>query len=157
MFFDLGFFGTSAPMYLDVMTLYFAILPFLLAYSIRFAIKKEYVKHYRSQMLIFITSLILVAIFEVGVRFSDGFIEFSKNSNLSFPFLTIFLAVHIFIALLSMLLWIVFIVLSYRQYKSGNDMIVFAKKHSVVAKILFIGLSVTSVTGVLIYIFLFVV
>ena len=33
MFFSKGFLGTDAPLYMDIATIYFAILPFLLAFA----------------------------------------------------------------------------------------------------------------------------
>ena len=44
MLFSKGFLGTSAPFYLDLATVYFAVLPLLLAFSIYYAVKKEYKK-----------------------------------------------------------------------------------------------------------------
>ena len=54
MFFEPGFFGTAAPLYLDLATSYFFILPFLILYSISYAIKKQYKKHYISQFVIIV-------------------------------------------------------------------------------------------------------
>jgi len=156
MFLEPGFLGTKALMYMDVITLYFALLPFFLAFSIRYAVKKEYKKHYYSQIVIFIVSLIMIILFEIGVRFSGGFIEFSKESSVSFAFLSSFLGVHIFIALLSVILWIIVLYTSLREYKAGGDMAVFATRHKRKARVLFAGLTVTSIMGVMIYIFLFV-
>ena len=61
-----GFLGTSAPFYLDLATVYFAFLPFLMAFSIYFAVKKEYKKHFISQAIILGTTLVIVVIFEIG-------------------------------------------------------------------------------------------
>ena len=68
-----GFLGTTAPFYLDLATVYFAVLPLLLAFSIYYAVKKEYKKHFVSQAIILGTTLIIVVIFEIGVRISGGF------------------------------------------------------------------------------------
>jgi putative membrane protein len=156
MFFAPGFFGTGAPVYLDVVTLYFALLPFLLAYAVRFAIRKEYAKHYRAQIAIFVLSLVIVVVFEVGVRLSGGFLEFAKGSSFSLTFLSVFLGVHILIALLSVVLWVIVLYTSYREYKEGGDSALFARRHKRKAWVLFAGLCVTSLMGVTVYAFLFV-
>ncbi len=63
MFFEKGFLGTTAPLYLDITTVYFTSLPFLLAISIYFAIKKEFEKHFLSQAIILGLTLVVVVIF----------------------------------------------------------------------------------------------
>lgn len=156
MFFEPGFLGTGAALYLDVVTLYFALLPFLLGYAIRFAVKKEYTKHYRSQIVIFVLSLVMVIVFEIGVRLSGGFLEFAKGSSFSLTFLSVFLGVHILIALLTVVLWVIVLYTSYREYREGGDMALFARRHKRKAWVLFAGLCITSVMGVMIYAFLFV-
>ena len=92
MLFSEGFLGTSAPFYLDFATLYFALLPFLLAFSIYLAAKKEYKKHFISQAIILGVTLVVVVIFEIGVRINGGFLEYSKNSNISYDFCTFFVS-----------------------------------------------------------------
>ena len=73
MFFSKGFLGTDAPLYMDIATIYFAILPFLLAFSIFYAVKKQYKKHFISQFIILSTTLYIVVLFEIGLRISGGF------------------------------------------------------------------------------------
>jgi putative membrane protein len=156
MFFAPGFLGTGAPVYLDVVTLYFALLPFLLAYAVRFAIRKEYARHYRSQIAIFVMSLVMVVVFETGVRLSGGFLEFAKGSSFSLTFLSVFLGVHILIALLSVVLWVIVLYTSYREFREGGDTALYAKRHKRKARVLLAGLCITSAMGVMIYAFLFV-
>lgn len=57
--FELGFLGTRAAFYMDLVTVYFALLPFLLAFSIRQAMVGNISLHYKSQMIIFALTLIL--------------------------------------------------------------------------------------------------
>ena len=66
---------------------------------IYFAVKKEYKKHFISQAIILGTTLTIVVIFEIGIRISGGFLEYSKYSNISFDFMLVFLSVHILIAI----------------------------------------------------------
>lgn len=101
MFFEPGFLGTRAAVYMDIVTLYFAILPFLLAFSIRQAVVGRIDLHYKSQMVILALTVVMVLIFEIGVRLGGGFVEYVKLSNVSYDFLLLFLAVHILIALLA--------------------------------------------------------
>lgn len=153
MFFSKGFLGTSAPFYLDLATIYFAILPFLLAISIYFAIKKEYNKHFLSQAIILGITLFVVIIFEIGVRITGGFIEYSKYSNISFDFMVIFLVIHILIAIAAVGGWLYLFISSYKDYVHRK---LNPKKHKKMGKAIFLALTVSSIMGIFIYLFLFV-
>ena len=153
MFFSKGFLGTSAPLYMDIATIYFAILPFLLAFSIFYAVKKEYKKHFISQAIILSFTLYIVMLFEIGLRISGGFMEYCKYSNVSFDFMLIFLVIHIFIAIAAIAGWIFLFISSYKQYKRNelNGM-----KHKKIGKGIFAALTLTSIMGTCMYLFLFV-
>lgn len=155
MFFEPGFLGTRAAFFMDLVTLYFAVLPLLLGMSIRQAVIGNISLHYRSQMAILGLTVVMVIIFELGVRITGGFIEYVKLSPLSYDFLLIFLAVHILIALLSVGGWIYLMITSYRTYlehgKEGMG------KHRRMGKWIFAAMTLTSVMGCSIYLFLFLV
>lgn len=155
MFFEPGFLGTRAAFFMDLVTLYFAVLPLLLGMSIRQAVIGNISLHYRSQMAILGLTVVMVIIFELGVRITGGFIEYVKLSPLSYDFLLVFLAVHILIALLSVGGWIYLMITSYRTYlehgKEGMG------KHRRMGKWIFAAMTLTSVMGCSIYLFLFLV
>lgn len=153
MVFEKGFLGTTAPFYLDLTTVYFAVLPFLLAFSIYFAIKKEYRKHFISQAIILGITLIIVVIFEICIRISGGFLEYSKYSNVSFDFMLIFLTIHILIAIAAVGGWLFLFISSYKDYKNNTFD---GEKHKRIGKAIFISLTISSIMGVFIYLFLFV-
>lgn len=152
MFFSKGFLGTSAPFYLDLATVYFAILPFLLAFSISFAIKKEYQKHFISQAIVLGLTLLIVVIFEIGVRIDGGFLEYSKNSNISYDFLLTFLIIHILIAIFAVGGWLYLFISTYKAYKNDS---LDTTKHKKIGKAIFIALTISSIMGIFIYLFLF--
>jgi putative membrane protein len=153
MFFEPGFLGTRAAFYMDVVTLYFAILPFLLGFSIRQAVVGNIALHYRSQIAILGLTLLMVVLFEVGVRVEGGFVEYVKMSSVSYDFLLLLLAVHIFIALIAVGGWIFLIVSSYRTYLGEG--IAGMGKHRRMGKWIFAALTLTSIMGCSIYGFLF--
>ena len=152
MLFSEGFLGTSAPFYLDFATVYFAILPFLLAFSIYLATKKEYKKHFISQAIILGVTLVVVVIFEIGVRINGGFLEYSKNSNISYDFLLTFLIIHILIAIFAVGGWLYLFISTYKAYKNNS---LDTKKHKKIGKAIFIALTISSIMGIFIYLFLF--
>jgi putative membrane protein len=153
MVFEKGFLGTSAPIYLDITTIYFAILPFLLAFSIYFAIKKEYGKHFFSQAIILGLTLVIVVIFEICIRISGGFLEYSKYSNISFEFMIVFLTIHILIAIAAIGGWLFLFISSYKDYKNNSFN---GNKHKKIGKAIFFALTISSIMGIFIYLFLFV-
>ena len=156
MFTTQGFLGTKALLFMDVVTIYFALLPFLLVYSISYAVKKEYKKHFISQSIILVLTLVLVLVFEIGVRLTGGFIEYAKESSVSYDFLLIFLIIHIVIAILAVAGWLYLFVSSYKEYKQNGYTNFVNTKHRKIAKAIFASLTLTSIMGVSIYVFLFV-
>lgn len=144
----------KAPLFMTLVTIYFLLLPVLLYIAIRYARKKEFVKHKNLQISIFVISLIVVFIFEWGVRSSGGFAEFSKNSIVPYTFLSKFLIIHVFIAAITLFGWIYLVIKSYFAFK--NDKTFFEKKHKVLGVAVFLGLCISSLMGFATYIFLFV-
>lgn len=154
--FEDGFLNTTAPFYLDLVTIYFAFLPFLLAFAIKYAVKKKYKEHFNLQSIILFFTLFVIMIFEVGVRISGGFVDFYKDSALvSYSFLLSFLLIHIVIALFSIAGWLYLYIYSYKLYKGNNIEEIKNKKHKKIGKYIFFSLTLTSYMGVAIYIFLF--
>ena len=153
MFFEPGFLGTKALMYMDIVTLYFAILPFLLGLSIYQAIRGNHKLHYQSQFIILSITLVMVIIFEIGVRVTGGFVEYAKKSPISYDFLLLFLVVHIFIAIMAVGGWIYLIISSYKSYRDGT--LENSAKHRKMGRWIFVALTITSIMGCSIYLFLF--
>ncbi len=150
--FELGFFGTKAPLYMDIITLYFTLLPFLMGSAIYMAIKKRYRLHKRMQTAIYVATLLIVALFEVGVRFSGGFDFFMKHSNADYTYMIIFLIVHVIIAIVSVVLYSVLIYNALKDSNIGAEYL----SHKKLGIIVYAGMSVTSIMGALIYYYLFV-
>lgn len=153
MFFEPGFLGTKALMYMDIVTFYFAMLPFLLGFSIYQAIRGNIKLHYQSQFLILTITIVMVLIFEIGVRISGGFVEYAKASPISYDFLLLFLVIHIFIALMAVGGWIYLIIATYKSYQNG--ILKNSEKHRKMGKWIFTALTITSIMGCSIYLFLF--
>ena len=151
--FEPGFLGTKAALYMDVVTLYFALLPFLLAFSIAYAIKGNFKAHMRSQIIILLITIVMVLVFEIGVRISGGFLEFAKTSDYSFNFLVTFLVIHVLIAVAAVIGWIYLVVSSYKAYK--KDDIAGLSRHKKMGRAIFAALTLTSIMGVMFYVFLF--
>lgn len=152
--FEQGFLQTDAPFYMDLVTTYFAILPFLLLSAIIMAMKKRLELHYKMQLSIFIFTLVMVVIFEIGVRISGGFAEFMKSANVNETFMLLFLVTHILIALASVVAWSILIYSAVKEFKLGAKP--FVKSHKKLGMLVYAGMSITSFMGVTIYYLLFI-
>ena len=152
--FELGFFGTNAPLYMDIITLYFGLLPLLMGVAIYQAVKKRFELHYRMQTTIFVMTLLIVGVFEVGVRVSGGFNAFMEQSNADYLYMLIFLILHILVAFGSVILYSLLMYSSFKEFRLKSEPVV--KSHKKLGRVVYLGMSVTSISGVLIYYFLFV-
>lgn len=146
--FQAGFLGTRAPLFMDFVTIIVAILPLLVMGAISLAVKKQYKAHAISQIVIYIVSLVVVAYFEVGVRVGGGFDVLMQGSTVSHSYAFIVLLVHILIAVATLIVWSLTILRTKKHLQQN--------KHKKIAKMAFVGITLTSMTGIWVYLLLFV-
>ncbi len=154
--FQAGFLGTRAPFFMDFVTIIVALLPLLIVIAIFFAKKGQMKLHIASQLFLFVFSLIVVGYFEYGVRVGGGFEDFAKESSLSQKFLFEFLLLHIVISIITVFLWSKTIVDAMKRYRAGTLPGEASASHRKIAKISTVGIFLTSLTGLMVYLFLFV-
>lgn len=141
---------------MDIMAIFFAILPFLLAFSVFLAVKKKYDLHFQTQTFILALSLIVILYFEINARLYGGFALYAKDSSFSFEFLIIYLTIHIVIATASLGGWLYLYIVSYKAYKNNDLQSIINSKHKKIGKSIFLWMSISSYMGVLLYCFLFI-
>ncbi|SFO98633.1 putative membrane protein [Hydrogenimonas thermophila] len=151
--FENGFLGTSAPFYMDLSTLYFALLPVLMAMAVLLAVKKLFKAHAYSQMGLFILTIIVVLYFEIGVRLDGGYFAYIEKTSLPKDKMAIYMIVHIFIALVSTLVWGYHTIRSFKEFIKTKSVYI---NHKVVGRFIFTGMTITSFMGVGVYWLLFV-
>ena len=155
--FEAGFLGTKAPFYMDFVTLIVALLPLLVAVAISFAKKQKYELHGLVQTLIFVISVLVVGYFEYGVRLGGGYEAFVHNTHVSHDYLFVVLMIHIAISVITLGVWASTIFNARRESKRGS---VLPGSHSLSHKKAglrtFIGIILTSLTGIWVYLLLFV-
>ncbi len=157
MFDKIGFLGTQAPLFMDIITVYFAVMPILLLVSIYFAIKKKYQLHFISQGIILTTALVITVFFEIGVRITGVFSQFAKTSYFSYETILIFLIIHIIIAILAVGGWLYLFISSYKRFKLSGYKAFENTNHKKIGMSIFLALTVSSVMGICIYLALFVI
>jgi len=154
--FESGFLGTRAPFFMDFVTIVVALLPFLVLVAIAMAKVKAYRLHAFTQTVIFIVSIIVVGYFEYGVRLEGGFDAFMQNSNTSHTYALWVLITHIIIATISLIIWTKTIFIAYRETRNSKLPGRFSEEHKKAGIYTFIGIFLTGITGLWVYILLFV-
>jgi len=146
--FDIGFLGTRAPFFMDFVTLIVALLPFLVAGAIYLAKIKKYKLHALAQTTIFIFAVVVLVYFEIGVRVGGGFNAFMEGSQVSHGYAFFVLMLHIAIAVATILIW------GTSLFRAKKFLA--TKVHKLLGQISFVGILLTSLSGIWVYFLLFV-
>ena len=155
--FQPGFLGTKAPFFMDFVTLVVALLPLLVGIAILFARKGHHGVHSLLQIIIFVTSLIVVGYFEYGVRLGGGYEAFARESQVSHNYLLAVLTVHIVIAVLTLGVWANTLFRALKESKRGGILPgVGSQVHRRAGMRAFVAIALTSLTGIWVYLLLFV-
>jgi len=150
-----GFFGTRAPFFMDLMILVIALLPFALYLGVLWARKGYYDLHRWYQWLLFFVALVVVGWFEYGVRAGGGFARYSQLAHLPVKVLIGFLVVHVVIAVLTLYWWIRTLSQAERNWRSRNLPGGYSLRHIRNGWRTAWGIFFTSLTGVWVYLLLF--
>ena len=148
-----GFYGTSADILMDLLvTVQIVIVPMLI-WSFVSARKGNYQRHKNIQILLASAIGVAVIAFEIDVRLSGGAMEMFKSSSLyNGTFLWVFLGIHLFISTTTAIIWIWLMILSFKRFPNPpvpND---FSAKHRFWGKLGMIGMTLTGLTGIGVYI-----
>lgn len=146
--FETGFLGTRAPLFMDFVTLIVALLPLLMSLIIMLAVKKKYKEHAYAQIALFVISVIVVAYFEAGVRIGGGFNAFMDGSSVSYNYAFLVLVMHIIIATVTIFVWGYTVLRAKTNLKNNT--------HKKNGRYTFVGVVLTSLSGIWVYLLLFV-
>ncbi len=154
--FQPGFLGTRSPLFMDIVSVIVALLPFLIFGAILLAKKKNYKAHESVQKLLFVVTVIVVAFFEFGVRFVGGYKILMEGSSVGHNYFIYVLIFHIIISVVTLGLWTMTLYRA-RRYKRqktlpGMD----SNAHKKEGQRTFIGIILTMLTGGWVYALLFV-
>jgi len=154
--FQPGFLGTRAPLFMDIVSVIVAFLPFLIYGAISLAKRGNYSAHESVQKLLFVVSVIVVGFFEVGVRMEGGYKNLMEGSSVSHNYLVYVLIFHIIISVITLILWIKTLYAAKRDKKQSMLPGFNSKSHAQDGKRTFIGIILTMLTGAWVYYLLFV-
>ena len=151
-----GFLGTRAPLFMDIVSVIVALLPFLIYGAISLAKKKNYSAHESVQKVLFVVSVIVVGFFELGVRMEGGYKNLMEGSSVSHDYLLYVLIFHIIISVITLGLWIMTLSRAKRYKKQSTLPGLYAEAHKKDGIRTFIGIILTMLTGAWVYTLLFV-
>lgn len=146
-----GFFGTRAPMFMDIVSLIVLFLPFLMYGIISLAKMKNYTLHAALQKTLFVVSLFVLGFFEVGVRMAGGFKAFMQESGVAHDYAVVVMVFHIFISVSTILIWITTLFRANKMLQEGET-----RKHRKFGYLTFFGVVMVVLTGAWVYMLLFV-
>jgi len=155
-----GFLGTRADLLMDIVVVVFAVLPFVELWAIKLARARRHAAHLRFQVASLIAILLAVVLFEVDIRLSGGTVAFMKDSPLAgTTFLRVFLIVHVLIAVTTFTAWAVLDVKSWRRHRAESTRALpgpWSSSHKRFGKRVYVGICLTSITGIALYVMGFV-
>jgi len=155
--FQSGFLGTRAPFFMDFVMIMVALLPLLVAVAISFAKKHKYNLHAVVHQIIFVAAAIVVGYFEYGVRAGGGYEGFVKGSSVSHVYAFYVLIFHIIVATLGFGVWL-HTIWSARKDNQRNTLPgIYSQSHAKAGRRAFMWIVATAITGVWVYILLFMV
>ena len=154
--FSPGFLGTRAPLFMDIVSVIVALLPFLIFGAISLAKKGNYNAHATVQKLLFWISVIVVGFFEYGVRMEGGYKNLMEGSSVSHDYLLYVLIFHIIISVITLILWVMTLYTAKRYKRQSTLPGLYSKSHKKDGMRTFIGIIFTMLTGAWVYALLFV-
>jgi len=154
--FETGFLGTRSPLFMDIVSVIVALLPFLIFGAIGLAKKRNYQAHESVQKLLFIVTVIVVAFFEYGVRVAGGYKNLMEGSSVGHNYFIYVLIFHIIIAVVTLVLWVMTLVFAKRYKKQHTLPGLYSRSHKKDGQRTFIGIILTMLTGGWVYALLFV-
>ena len=155
--FQPGFLGTRAPFFMDFVMIMVALLPLLVALAISFAKKKNYRLHALAQSFIYVVAVIVVGYFEYGVRAGGGYEGFVEGSSVSHNYSLYVLIFHIAVAVIGFIIWTHTLVMARKQSKAKKLPGSYSLTHQKAGKRAFIWIILTAITGIWVYVLLFMV
>ncbi|MCW8820591.1 MAG: DUF420 domain-containing protein [Sulfurovum sp.] len=154
--FTSGFLGTRAPLFMDIVSVIVAALPFLIFGAIMLAKKGNYNAHESVQKLLFVISVIVVAFFEYGVRMEGGYKNLMEGSSVSHDYLLYVLIFHIIISVITLILWVMTLYGAKRYKRQTTLPGLYSQSHKKDGIRTFIGIILTMLTGGWVYALLFI-
>jgi len=150
-----GFWGTNAPLHMDVMVSFLAILPILSGISIIFAIKRSFKLHQFTQFLLFFLTVAALGFFAYFAYYTKSFELFAQSSSLDYTLVIVALVAHAIIIISTLLLWMLSLMYALSDKKRRALPGLYSQSHTKAGKRVFIGILLIALSAIGIYWMLF--
>ena len=149
-----GFLGTEALFHMDLVITFIVALPFLVGFSLFFAIKEEYDLYILSQKVLFSLTFVGLILFLYGIYLNG--VELDMKENL-FSSAIIFnlLVFQIFISVITISTWFSVIQISLSDYKRWVLPGMYSDNHERAVKRVFLLILLTTGSSIALYLMLF--
>jgi hypothetical protein len=154
--FNIGFLSEKAPLFMDIVSLYFFILPIIVISIHILLLKTNYPLYVKSQIGLFIATMLIVSFFEISIILESGFSTFLDTNSITYLYFISLLIFHIFIAIITIIGWIIMLIKNYDLYVKYKNNIIFKKKNLKYYRLLLLGIILTSYSGNIMYFILFI-
>lgn len=145
-----GFLGTRADTLIDLAIVFFVLAPFLMVYALRLAAQRRHREHRNLQAGLLLAAVVAVLMLEISLRFGSAGEAFAASSLYGPPMTALFI-VHLAIAIPTFILWCWLAALSWRRF-SHTLPGPFGRTHRRWGKLAFVGLCLSSATGIGLYV-----
>lgn len=157
-FFPPSMFGARCDVLMDIVTLSMLIILPLLWYSVK-KVKHQhnYAVHKKIQITMFVILFFVVLLFEYDMKQNGGIFEMVKGSSYEGTFfLNFMIYFHTFLSITTSLIWIVLIAFSLFKFDRNPRPNKFSKTHKFWGKIGMWDMALTCITGLILYVFGFI-
>jgi len=104
--FNIGFLGTRAPYYMDLIIVYLVSLPVLILFSISLASNRDYKLHRLTQKLLFVLTLFVISMFYYGIYIIESFENLMEMSSIGYIQGVYLLVFQTILSIVMMILWL---------------------------------------------------
>ena len=155
--YEVGFLGTRAPFFMDFVIIMVALLPLLVMVAISFAKKRDYAAHALTHKILFVIAVIVVSYFVYGVRVGGGYEGFVIVSSVSHDYAFYVLIFHIIVAVVGFVIWTRTLITAHKDNKKKTLPGIYSATHKKAGRRAFLWIVLTAITGIWVYVLLFMV
>jgi len=152
---SVGFWGTKAPLYMDFMISFLAILPLLSGISILFAIRRNLILHQFTQFLLFFLTIISLGLFIYIAYHSKKFGLLIGHSPIEHTLVVIAFITHAVLIISTLVLWILSLMYALSDKKRRALPGLYSKSHAQTGKRIFKAILLIALSSIGIYWMLF--
>ena len=149
-----GFLGTRADVLIDLALVVFIAAPFLMTYALRLAARRRYRQHRNLQVSLIAGAIVAVVLLEASIRYGPAAAAFQQSAYYGTSLVRGLFLVHLAVAIPCFVTWCTLVVMSWRRFRGilpGS----FSATHRWWGWVTYVGLWLTCITGVALYVLSF--